>query len=92
MILHASMHWKDGIDASLWSQAVTYSTHVNNTTPKDGVCPEDIFLGSAFPRHRLMDIHVWGCPVYALDPKTQQGQKLPRWAPRSKIGMFLGIS
>jgi hypothetical protein len=28
MILHASMHWKDGIDASLWPQAVTYATHV----------------------------------------------------------------
>jgi hypothetical protein len=28
MILHASMHWKDGIYASLWPQAVTYATHV----------------------------------------------------------------
>jgi hypothetical protein len=28
MILHANMHWKDGIDASLWPQAVTYATHV----------------------------------------------------------------
>jgi hypothetical protein len=27
-----------------------------------------------------------------LDPKIQQGQKLPRWAPSSKRGMFLGIS
>jgi hypothetical protein len=92
MILHASMHWKDGIDASLWPQAVTYATHVYNTTPKYGVCPADIFFGSAVPRHRLMDIHVWGCPVYVLDRKIQQGQKLPRWAPRSKIGMFLGLS
>jgi hypothetical protein len=39
-----------------------------------------------------MDIHVWGCPVYVLDPKIQQGQKLPRWAPKSKRGMFLGLS
>jgi hypothetical protein len=39
-----------------------------------------------------MDLHVWGCPVYVLDPKIQQGQKLPRWAPRSKKGMFLGLS
>jgi hypothetical protein len=92
MILHASIHWKDGIDASLWPQAVTYDTHVYNTTPKYGVCPADIFFGSAVPRHRLIDIHVWGCPVYVLDPKIQQGQNLPRWAPRSKRGMFLGLS
>jgi hypothetical protein len=84
MIVHASMHWKDGIDA--------HATHVYNTNPKDVVCPAYIFFGSAAPRHRLMDLHVWGCPVYALDPKIQQGQKLPRWAPRSKIGMFLGLS
>jgi hypothetical protein len=78
MILHASMHWKDGIDASLWPQSVTYATHVSNTTPKDGVCPAYIFFGSAVPRHKLMYLHVWGCPVYVLDPKIQQGQKLPR--------------
>jgi hypothetical protein len=91
MILHSSMHWKDGIDASLWPQVVTYATHVYNTTPKDGVCPADIFFGSSVPIHRLMDVHVWGCPVYVLDPKIQQGQNLPRWAPRSKRGMFLGL-
>jgi hypothetical protein len=28
MILHASMHWKDGIDANLWPMAVTYTTHI----------------------------------------------------------------
>jgi hypothetical protein len=92
MILHASMHWKDGIDASLCTQSVTYATHVYNTTTKDGVCPADIFFGSAVPRHRLMDLNVWGCPVYVLDPKIQQGQKLPRWAPKSKRGIFLGLS
>jgi hypothetical protein len=71
---------------------VTYATHVYNTTPKDGVCPADIFFGSAVPIHKLMDLHVWRCPVYVLDPKIQQVQKLTRWAPRSKIGMFLGLS
>jgi hypothetical protein len=39
-----------------------------------------------------MDLHVWGCPVYVLDPKIQQGQKLPRWVPRSKREMFMGLS
>jgi hypothetical protein len=78
MILHSSMHWKDGIDASLWHMAVTYATHIYNNTPNNGVSPMDIFTGSTIPRHRLMDTHVWGCPVYILDPKVQQGQKLPR--------------
>jgi hypothetical protein len=78
MILHASVHWKDGIDAKLWPQVVIYATNVYNNTPKNGVCPADLFTGSAVPRHRLMDVHVWGCPLYALDPKIQQGQKITR--------------
>jgi hypothetical protein len=85
MILHASMHWKDGIDASLWHQAVTYDNHVYNTTSKDGVCTTDTFIGSAVSRQRLMDMHV-------PDPKIQQGEKLPRWELQSKRGMFLGQS
>jgi hypothetical protein len=28
MILHDIMHWKDGIDASIWPQSVIYATHV----------------------------------------------------------------
>jgi hypothetical protein len=73
--------------------AVQYATHIYNNTPGDnGVCPADIFTGITVPRHRLRDVHVWGSPVYVLDPKLQQGQKLPRWQPRSRHGMFLGLS
>jgi hypothetical protein len=86
------MHWKDGIDASIWPMAVTYVTHIYNNTPNDGVSLMEIFTGSTIPRHRLMDTHVWGCPVYILNPKVQQGQKLPRWQPRSRQGISMGLS
>ena len=36
--------------------------------------------------------HVWGCPVYVLDPKLQDGKKLPKWDPRARRGMYLGCS
>jgi hypothetical protein len=77
MILHASMHWKDGIDTSLWPMAVNHAIHIYNNTPNKGVTPADTFTGSTVPRHRLLDLHVWGCPVYVLDPQMQQGRKLP---------------
>jgi hypothetical protein len=32
MILHASMHWKDGIDASLWHMTVNHAIHIYNNT------------------------------------------------------------
>jgi hypothetical protein len=50
MILHARMHWKDGIDASLWPIGVQYAFHVYNNTPKDGVSSADIFYGTTLPR------------------------------------------
>jgi hypothetical protein len=92
IILHASMHWKYGIDASLWPMAVNNAIHIHNNTPDKGVTPAEIFTGSTVPRHRLLDLHVWGCPVYVLDTQMQQGRKLPRWQPISRRGVSLGLS
>ena len=73
--------------------AVAYATYQYNHLPNaQGLCPADLFTGSTVPRHRLRDIHVWGCPVYVLDPDLQAGKKLPRWQPRSRRGVFVGFS
>jgi hypothetical protein len=50
MILHASVHCNDGIDATLWPQAVTYADHVYNKTPNNVLCPADLFTGSTVMR------------------------------------------
>ena len=93
MLLHSSAHWKDGIDSSLWPMAVTYAAHIYNNTPNaQNLCSADLFTGSTVPRHRLRDLHTWGCPVYVLDPTLQAGQKIPRWEPRSRRGVFVGLS
>lgn len=93
LILHASIHWPTGIDGSLWPMAVDYATHLYKTLPNHhGICPADLFTGTTVPRHKLRDMHVWGCPVYVLDPTLQQGKKLPWWQPRSRRGLFLGYS
>ena len=93
MLLHSAAHWKNGVDSSLWPMAVTYAVYIYNNMPNaHNLCPADIFTGSTIPRHRLRDIHTWGCPVYVLDPSLQAGQKLPRWEPRSRRGVFVGLS
>ena len=93
LLLHASTKWKDGIDSSLWPMAVDYATFIYNNLPNsDGISPNDLFTGSTSPVHRLKDMHVWGCPVYVLDPTLQQGHKLPRWQPKSRKGIFVGFS
>ena len=35
---------------------------------------------------------MFGCPVYVLEPKLQDGKKIPKWSPRARLGMFLGFS
>jgi hypothetical protein len=71
MILHTLAHWKQGIDA----MAVKYVTHVYNHTPNSqNLCPTDLLTGITVPRHRLHDMHTWGCPVYVLDPMLQAGK------------------
>jgi hypothetical protein len=94
LILHAAAHWPHGIDSSLWPMAVDYSVHIYNNTPDlNGMCrPADPFTGEVVPRHSLQDFHTWGCPVFILDPKLQSGQRLPRWQPRSRQGVFMGLS
>ena len=39
----------------------------------------------------MEDSHTWGCPVYILEAKTAQG-KMPKWEPRSRLGIYLGNS
>jgi hypothetical protein len=92
MILHSRIHWKNGCVSSLWTMAVSYAAHIHNNTPRNGICPADVFTGANVPRHRLLYYRVWGCPMYVLDPKVQAGKKLPRWEPRSRCGMFIVIS
>ena len=40
----------------------------------------------------LQTCKVWGCPAYVLDPRIQDGKKLPKWQPKSRRGQFLGRS
>ena len=73
--------------------AVQYATYVYNNIPRNNnISPGDLFFGSRIPRHKLQNMHVWGCPVYVLNPTLQAGKKIPRWEPRSKLGLFCGLS
>ena len=41
----------------------------------------------------LSNCHVWGCPTYVLEKKLQKpGVKIPKWGPRSRRGVNMGIS
>ena len=72
-----------------------YVIYIWNRLPKEdtGLAPIEVFSGV---KHDLGHVHraahVWGCPTYVLDPRIQDGAKLPRWQPKSRRGQFLGYS
>ena len=48
----------------------------------------------AFPLYLYKDFrraHVFGCPVSVLEPKLQDGKKIPKWEPRARPGLFVGF-
>eukprot|EP00956_Cyclotella_meneghiniana_P015029 scaffold22790_cov42-Cyclotella_meneghiniana.AAC.1 len=95
-MIHAALHWgSDGSDdLSLWSFAVDHAAWLYNRIPqqKSGITPLELVTNIKSDHRDLMRTHVWGCPVYVLDPKLQDGKKLPKWNRHARMGQFLGFS
>ena len=54
--------------------------------------PAEVFCGTKIGCRPLRRLKVFGCPTYVLDPRLQDGKKIPKWEPRSRKGQFLGFS
>ena len=97
LLLHHAIMWPEQADLRLWPFAMDQAVHLWNNLPreKNGLSPMEIFTGvTRVEEHSsiIKKAHVWGCPVYALDPKLQDGKKLPKWDPRARRGLYLGAS
>ena len=98
MLLHAAIHWPAQSNdlLCLWPYAMDQAVFLWNNLPsrENGLSPIEIFSQQkmSLDYEHLRRAHVWGCPVYVLDPKLQDGKKLPKWSPRAKRGMFVGQS
>ena len=95
MMLHQMRHWPEAFDESHWPFALEHAVYLWNNMPRSrsGLTPLELFTGtkqSTIPA--LSQARVWGCPVYVLDPKLQDGHKLPKWTKRSRLGIYLGMS
>ena len=93
---HALIHWPaDGADEiRLWAFAFQHTAWLYNRlpNPKTGLTPLEVLTKTKVDHRDLLRSHVWGCPVYVLDPKLQDGKKIPKWNRRSRLGQFLGFS
>ena len=98
MMLQNAMKSPEGtMTASLWPMAMDHMAWNYNHLPKydTGLSLLQHFTQSNFNDvgTTLGNLHVWGCPTYVLEPKLQKpGVKIPKWAPRSHQGHFMGFS
>ena len=89
------IHWPEEVQLDLWSFALEYIVHLWNRLPKQdtGVTPIKLFSSTRYDLGPILrSSHIWGCLAYVLDPKVQDGKKLPRWQPKARRGQFLGYS
>eukprot|EP00957_Ditylum_brightwellii_P203641 15335579-Ditylum_brightwellii.AAC.1 len=55
-----------------------------------GLSPLDKFGRTVTNHSDLLDLYVWGCLAYVLDPALQDNQKLLKWNSQKHCGKFLG--
>ena len=94
-MMHQLLHWPSAFQADLWPFAMEHAVHIWNSLPREGhsMTPTELFTGlKQFDHQNLLRSRVWGCPTFVLDPKLQDGKKLPKWTKRSRQGVYLGCS
>jgi hypothetical protein len=95
MMLHQVLHWPSEARLDLWPFALSQAIYLWNNLPQRGtrLSPIELFTGNKFTNYsHLQRAHVWGCPVYVLDPTLQDGKKIPKWKPRARRGLYVGVS
>ena len=81
MLLHLRVHWPDEFDSSLWPFALSYAVWIYNRLPhsdRANMSAEDVFSSTYGGSTQLRRTRVFGCPTHVLDPKLQDGKKIPK--------------
>jgi hypothetical protein len=78
----------------LWALAMTYAIWCYNRIPPSttGMSPEELWSRTKSTRSTIKRARVFGCPVYVLDPKLQDGKSIPKWNSKACQGVFVGFS
>ena len=95
-MVHYSLHWTDhGVDEILlWSFAVKHDVWLHNCLPNycSGITPLEFLTRNKADHQNLSISHVWGCPVFVMDPKLQNDQKILKCNQRFCLVNLLGFS
>jgi len=92
-LLHARARWPQAVHFALWPYALRNAALLHNTLPvlEDGTSRLELF-SSIHVGSNMKHVHTFGCPVFALQNALASGKSLPRWSPRARLGLNLGLS
>ena len=93
ILLHAIIRWQSAVTIHLWPYALCHANDVRNAIPSqdDVTSSLDRFASVKLPP-RLRLYHTFGCPIFALSERLQNGSSIPKWSPRARMGVYLGTS
>ena len=94
MMFHSALCWPESTDLKLWPLALKHAVALYNEipNPETRLAPVEIWTNCKSTYSALKQAHPWGCPAYVLQPKLQDGAKIPKWQPRSRQGVYMGFS
>ena len=94
MLTEAISKWPQANSPTLWPYAIRFAQHNLNNTPSMTIdrrtAPYEAFAGVRTRRHTNSAVP-FGCPAYATKEEVANGKPFHKWAPRSTLGIYLGI-
>jgi len=92
-LLHTRACCPQAVHFALWSHVLRNTALLHNTLPvlEDGTSRLELF-SSIHVGSNMKHVHIFGCPVVALQNALASGKSLPRWLPRARLGLNLGLS
>ena len=91
MTLRQSLHLPEVFNKCLWPFILSHTAYLWNNLPNGhhGLTTLEIFTGVKQNVLVVRNEKTWGCRLYVLDPKLQDGKKLPKWSHRLRREQYL---
>ena len=84
MMLHQALMWPAHFDMRLWTFALEHAAYIWNLLldarfhVDRGISLIEIYTSSKLDTIHLWNENTWGCPAYVLEPRVQDGEKIPK--------------
>jgi hypothetical protein len=91
MMIHASLHWPDAHEDTLWPLALSHAAFLYNNTPNkvSGIAPIEVFSRTQSNHQALCNTNTRGCPGTMLDFSWRKDTQVAPWLARWTVVPWL---